>query len=98
MATRAASRQSSATPAATTPAGQVPRKRRGDYANTANAAKRPRHQGLIRDDVPKIVEMVLDAIDGRGADDGEEIPTLDEVETESVIQEQWNGQGNSTGM
>ena len=92
--TRAASKEQPATASrdtATNQARRASRKRSNDSANHPPAAKRPRHQGLTRNDIPKIVKLVLNAIDDNDtdcdADDGIEIPTMEQAEEESVAQE-----------
>ena len=54
------------------------------------ATKRPRHQGLTRNNVSRIAKLALDAIndDDTDQDAGEtETPTVEETEDESITQE-----------
>lgn len=57
--------------------------------------KHPHHQGLTRNDIPRIVKLLLDAIIDNIDQDagGVEIPTAEEAEDESVTQELQNSIG-----
>ena len=57
------------------------------------ASKRSRHPGLRRNDIPKIVKLLMDAVNDDDTDqdiDGVETPTTEETEVESITQELQN--------
>lgn len=81
----------------TNPGGGALRKWSKDSVNNPPATKCPRHQRLTRNNILKIVKLVLDTINDdktqNNVANGEKIPTMGEVKVESVSQELWNNKG-----
>ena len=78
------------------PAKRATKKRSNDSPHNLPATKRPRHQGLTKNNVSRIVKLVLNAInDDDTNQDTEEIETrtAEETEDESVTQEVQNSIG-----
>ena len=72
------------------------RKRRDDSASNLPASKRLCRLGLRRNDIPKIVKLLMDAVnddDTNQDTDGAETPTAEETEVKSVTQELQNNIG-----
>ena len=96
---RAASHQQAVTtlPAATNnPARRATKKAQQWFTPQPACHKAPRRQGLTKNNVSRIVKLVLDAInDDDTGQDAEEIetPTAEETEDESVTQEVQNSIG-----
>ena len=97
--TRATSHQQPVTTsqdATSNPTSRVTKRRSNDSPRNPPATKRPRRQGLTKNNVSRVVKLVLDAINDNKTDqDAEEIetPTVEETEDKSVTQEVQNSIG-----
>ena len=96
IVTRAASSERPMTATRDTTARRTSRKRHNDSASNPSVSKCPCRPGLRRNNMPKIVKLLMDAVNNDDTDqdtDGAETPTAKKTKVESVTQELQNNIG-----